>query len=198
MLWDGLRWFEMVWDLMVYCRHVWKSEFVSPVMLFCDVLWKQDGFSMVYFSWCSVMMYDVVLCLCSISCIFILAEEQVLASVPENNVPATAVTFPVYYAFFLECVCYVHHPSLFPYYWIPTTYLYGVGVIVAWCLWLFFFSFLCAVQTSSSFHSYLHQMPNPKKEMLWNVFVLQCFACLATSFYQPCSIMFYLHVQVLL
>jgi hypothetical protein len=91
---DALRWFEMVWDLMVYCRHVWKSEFVSPVMLFCDVLWKQDGFSMVYFSWCSVMMYDVVLCLCSISCIFILAEEQVLASVPENNVPAAAVTFP--------------------------------------------------------------------------------------------------------
>jgi hypothetical protein len=42
---------------------------------------------------------------------------------------------------FFECVCYVHHPSLFPYYWIPTTYLYGVGVIVAWCLWLFFFHF---------------------------------------------------------
>jgi hypothetical protein len=91
------------------------------------------------------MMYDVVLCLCSISCIFILAEEQVLASVPENNVPATAVTFPVYYAFFLN----VYATFITPVFFHITEYLPPICMELG-LLWLdvfgcfFFISLRCS------------------------------------------------------
>ena len=128
---------------------------------------------MVYLSWCSVMMYDVVLCLCSIT---MYHQNCAIMHIYPRWGAGTCVCARE------QCTGDGGAHSQFTMF-ITLVFFHITGYLPPICMELavFFHFFALFKLYSSSFHSYLHQMPNPKKEMLWNVFVLQCFACLVTS-----------------